>query len=82
MYKRLRKTPQEAEKPEKYHPEVQRGLIICCEDKPRTTKDGIEIVSAPSFAKKLWNQEYFCQATDQPLNGTITNILPLAPINL
>ncbi len=43
----------------KDHPEVRRRVIVCCEDKPRTTEDGIEITPAQSFAEKLWNQEYF-----------------------
>jgi predicted AAA+ superfamily ATPase len=41
------------------HPVVQRRLIVCSEDKARTTEDGIEIVPARLFAEKLWNQEYF-----------------------
>ena len=35
---------------------MQRRLIVCCEDKRRTTEDGIEITPAHLFAEKLWNQ--------------------------
>lgn len=41
------------------HPEIRQRLIVCCEDKPRTTDDGIVILPARTFAKRLWNQDYF-----------------------
>lgn len=41
------------------YPAVRRRIIVCCEDKVRTTEDGIEIVPARIFAKTLWSQEYF-----------------------
>jgi predicted AAA+ superfamily ATPase len=41
------------------HPDVRRRLIVCCEDKPRMTEDGIEIIPATYFAELLWNGEIF-----------------------
>jgi predicted AAA+ superfamily ATPase len=41
------------------HPGIERRLIICCEDKPRTTDDGIEIIPAANFTQMLWNGEFF-----------------------
>jgi predicted AAA+ superfamily ATPase len=41
------------------HPEIQRRLLVCCESKPRTTEDGIEVIPAEIFADKLWDQEFF-----------------------
>jgi hypothetical protein len=34
-------------------------LYLTFEDKPRKTDDGIEILSANIFAKKLWQKEIF-----------------------
>lgn len=41
------------------HPEVRRRLVICCEDKARTTDDGIEIVPAEEFTEMLWQGRIF-----------------------
>lgn len=41
------------------HPEVKRRCVICCEDKLRTTDDGIEIVPAEMFMKILWQGNIF-----------------------
>ena len=41
------------------HPGVQRRLVVCCEDKPRLTDDGIEIIPATEFPKMLWRGEFF-----------------------
>lgn len=41
------------------HPAVKRRLVVCCEDKPRTTDDGIEIIPAAAFPKMLWAGEFF-----------------------
>ena len=41
------------------HPGVERRVVICCENKPRITDDGIEIIPAAIFAEKLWNGELF-----------------------
>jgi predicted AAA+ superfamily ATPase len=41
------------------HPEILRRVIVCCENKPRTTTDGIEVIPAEIFAQKLWDQEFF-----------------------
>jgi len=41
------------------HPELKRRLVVCCEDKPRITDDGIEIVPSAAFAEMLWNNELF-----------------------
>jgi len=36
------------------HPNIKRRLIVCCEDKPRRTDDGIEIIPADMFTEILW----------------------------
>ncbi|MCF8083288.1 MAG: DUF4143 domain-containing protein [Deltaproteobacteria bacterium] len=41
------------------HPNIQRRLVVCCEDKPRITDDGIEIIPAKDFAEMLWSGEFF-----------------------
>ena len=41
------------------HPEILRRVIVCRENKPRTTADGIEVISAEIFAQKLWDQDFF-----------------------
>ena len=41
------------------HPDIKRRLIVCCEDKVRTTDDGVEIIPAAKFAKMLWQGEFF-----------------------
>ncbi|MDZ7700235.1 MAG: DUF4143 domain-containing protein [Deltaproteobacteria bacterium] len=41
------------------HPNIERRLVVCCEDKSRTTDDGIEILPAEVFVERLWNGEFF-----------------------
>ena len=41
------------------HPEVKKRLIVCCEDKIRTTDDGILIVPAEKFVETLWQGDIF-----------------------
>ncbi|MBW1780678.1 MAG: ATP-binding protein [Deltaproteobacteria bacterium] len=41
------------------HPDIRRTLVVCCEDMPRVTEDGIEIIPARHFAQMLWNGEFF-----------------------
>lgn len=41
------------------HPAVKRRLVVCCEDRRRTTDDGIEILPAGDFVRRLWNGEFF-----------------------
>ncbi len=41
------------------HPGVKRRIIVSCEDKSRVTEDGIEVLPAEDFAKKLWQGEIF-----------------------
>ena len=43
----------------KDHPEAKRLIVVCCEEKPRRTEDGIEILPAHHFARLLWNNELF-----------------------
>ena len=38
----------------KDHPDVSRRIVVCCEAKERTTDDGIEIMPAEIFARRLW----------------------------
>jgi len=39
----------------KDHPEIKRSIVVCCEEKPRRTTDGIEVLPANTFARLLWN---------------------------
>ena len=41
------------------HPGVKERLILCCEDKPRITDDGIEIIPAANFTEMLWSGDFF-----------------------
>lgn len=41
------------------HHKINRRLVVCCEDKYRTTDDGIEIVPAERFARMLWQGDIF-----------------------
>jgi predicted AAA+ superfamily ATPase len=36
------------------HPEVQRRIVVCREPRARRTEDGIEILPATTFVKRLW----------------------------
>jgi predicted AAA+ superfamily ATPase len=39
------------------YPEIGRRIVVCREPKPRKTDDGIDILPADLFVKKLWNGE-------------------------
>lgn len=39
------------------HPRVRRRIVVSLDDRPRTTEDGIEILPAATFAKRLWAGE-------------------------
>jgi uncharacterized protein len=41
------------------HPGIRRRIVVCCEDKPRMTDDGIEIIPARDFAEMLWDGGIF-----------------------
>ncbi|MDP6581988.1 MAG: DUF4143 domain-containing protein [Vicinamibacterales bacterium] len=41
------------------HPEAARRLVVCLEPRSRTTEDGIEILPANDFARRLTNGEVF-----------------------
>jgi hypothetical protein len=41
------------------YPAVKRRLVVCCEERPRMTDDGIEILPAKSFVEMLWGGEFF-----------------------
>ena len=43
----------------KDHPEVKKLVVVCCEEKPRRTEDGIEILPAQSFVRLLWENDFF-----------------------
>ncbi len=44
---------------EQDQPDLKRRIIVCLEEKPRETPDGIEILPAQIFAKMLWEREIF-----------------------
>lgn len=39
------------------HPGIKRRIVVCLEEKPRITEEGIEILPAREFAQRLWNDE-------------------------
>lgn len=41
------------------HADIKRRIVVCCEDKPRTTSDGIEIIPAVKFPQVLWKGTVF-----------------------
>jgi len=41
------------------HSRIKRRFIVCCEDKPRRTDDGIEVIPSVNFTEMLWNGEFF-----------------------
>jgi len=41
------------------HTDIKRRIVVCCEDKPRTTSDGIEIIPAEKFSQLLWQGKLF-----------------------
>ena len=41
----------------KDHPRVQRRIVVCLEPLPRRTEDGIEILPAAEFVRRLWADE-------------------------
>jgi len=41
------------------HPTIERRVVICCEDQPRVTDDGIEIIPAQDFVDMLWHGDLF-----------------------
>lgn len=41
------------------HPNIKQRLIVCCEDKPRITDDGIKIIPAAKFTEMLWQGNFF-----------------------
>lgn len=41
------------------HPGISKRIVVCLEEKPRTTDDRIEILPARDFANRLWNGEIF-----------------------
>ena len=41
------------------HPEIKRRIVLCLEDRPRRTSDGIEIMPYGAFVKSLWRREIF-----------------------
>ncbi len=43
----------------KDHPEVQKLVVVCCEEKPRRTEDGIEILPVQAFVRLLWEKKIF-----------------------
>lgn len=41
------------------YPAIKRRLVVCCEERPRMTDDGIEILPAKGFVEMLWGGEFF-----------------------
>ena len=41
------------------HKKIQRRVIVCVEERPRRTEDGIDILPAKTFAQQLWNGRLF-----------------------
>jgi predicted AAA+ superfamily ATPase len=36
------------------HRNVKRRILVCMEERTRRTEDGIDILPAPEFARRLW----------------------------
>lgn len=45
------------------HPKISKRLIVCLESKERSTDDGIVIMPAHVFARRLWQGELLCTGT-------------------
>ncbi len=41
------------------HPDVRRRIVVCLEPRARRTEDGIDILPAMTFARRLWEGEVF-----------------------
>ena len=41
------------------HPDVRRRIVVCLEPRARRTEDGIDILPAMTFARRLWDGEVF-----------------------
>jgi hypothetical protein len=41
------------------HPHVERRIVVCLEDRPRRTRDGIEVVPYDDFVRRLWSGDIF-----------------------
>ena len=41
------------------HPDVGRRIVVCLENKPRVTPDGIEVLPFAEFSKRLWGGDIF-----------------------
>jgi predicted AAA+ superfamily ATPase len=41
------------------HPRVERRVVVCREPRPRRTEDGIEILPAATFVRRLWDGDLF-----------------------
>ena len=39
------------------HPRLKRKVLVCLEERARTTEDGIEILPHAAFAERLWSGE-------------------------
>ena len=39
------------------HPGLSRRVVVCLEPRPRRTDDGIDIIGATDFARRLWQGE-------------------------
>ena len=39
------------------HPDVGRRVVVCLEDRPRRTEDGIDVLPADAFVTRLWDGE-------------------------
>ena len=39
------------------HPELAARVVVCLEDRPRRTHDGIDIIPADHFARRLWHED-------------------------
>ena len=41
------------------HPNVERRIVVCLEERPRRTPDGIEIMPYGDFVQHLWSEGIF-----------------------
>lgn len=41
------------------HPKVERRIVVCLEDRPRKTSDGVEVMPYRDFIQRLWSGNIF-----------------------
>ena len=48
------------------HPDLSARILVCLEDRPRRTHDGIDIIPADHFARRVWHEDLAQQQPTPP----------------